>query len=618
LKRSRKRANSALFLFPKLKCYNISKQSDSSQISLGKETKLMNKITRRELLHLAGATVFGKVLIGCSTAPNTPQDSVNNLGEPIITPQGRVLPSDAAPLEKQILYESAGEPRHLDISRDIYGAGVAINWGGEPLLRRDQNQNLVPAMAESWEPGVGGEYWDFVIRENARWSDGVPITADDWVFTFRHLASPNLDNPWAWFFYDIKGVRALKEGKGRPEDIGVEAIDDRTLRIWGESGAVPYLPALLAYQAAVPAPRHKAEKNPEHWADTAEGFVSSGPMRLLKWEHNQRLEWDANPYYNGPHKPGIQRLIQLVGAPATGWFNAWLNKEIDYIPILQPQELAQVRADAELQQYLHSFNNFQTQYLSFDTLQPPFDNLKLRQALSHAIEREPFCEQVMLGTRIPAFSMLPPDFPAYNPELKSVQDFNVEKARGLLAEAGYPTGEDASGNGLALNMFSNGRDVVLEYIKDQWERHLGISVNLQILENAVWGARRAQHAMPLYRGEYEYDFLDPANMLTHLWRSTGEQGSPRHAWRNEKFDELVTLAGRETEEQKRMSFYQQAERILVEDVGGLFLTHTVTHQVWYPYLTGFEPDKNGRVVFRYLDISRFQMYIRNDVDRWRG
>ena len=577
----------------------------------------MSKITRRELLRLTSTVIVGNALVGCSKAPEN-HPIIMNSDKPVVTLQGRTLPSDAAPLEKQILYDPASEPRHLDISRDIYGAGVAIGWGGEPLLRRDANQNLVPAMAESYKAGENAEYWDFVIRKDARWSDGVPITADDWVFTFRHLASPNLDNPWTWFFYDIKGIQALKEGKGRPEDVGVEALDDRTIRIYGEDGAIPHLPSLLAYQAAVPTPKHKAENNPEHWADTAEGFVSSGPMRLLSWEHNQRLEWDTNPFYNGPHKPGIQRLIQIVGAPTLGWFISWLNKEIDCIGILQPQELAQVRNDIELERYLHSFNNFQTEYLSLNCLRPPFDNLKLREALSHAIDREPFCNKVMLGTRIPAFSMLPPDFPAHNSELKSVQDFSIEKAKALLAEAGYPNGKDASGKHLILEMFSNGRDVALEYVKDQWERYLDINVNLRIVENGVWAAQQAQHAMPLYRGQYEYDFLDPANMLTRLWRSTSEQGSPRHAWRNANFDELVTQAGREINDQHRINLYQQAERILVEDAGGIFLTHMVTHQVWYPYLTGFEPDKNGNVVFRYLDISRFQMYIRNDVDQWRG
>ena len=577
----------------------------------------MTKITRRELLRLTSTVIVGNALVGCSNAPEN-HPIIMNPDKPVVTLQGRTLPSDAAPLEKQILYEPASEPRHLDISRDIYGAGVAINWGGEPLLRRDANQNLVPAMAESYKAGEKAEYWDFVIRKDARWSDGVPITADDWVFTFRHLASPNLDNPWTWFFYDIKGIQALKEGKGRPENVGVEALDDRTIRIYGEDGAIPHLPSLLAYQAAVPTPKHKAENNPEHWADTAEGFVSSGPMRLLSWEHNQRLEWDTNPFYNGPHKPGIQRLIQIVGAPTLGWFISWLNKEIDCIGILQPQELAQVRNDIELEKYLHSFNNFQTEYLSLNCLRPPFDNLKLREALSHAIDREPFCNKVMLGTRIPAFSMLPPDFPAHNSELKSVQDFSIEKAKALLAEAGYPNGKDASGKQLILEMFSNGRDVALEYVKDQWERYLDINVNLRIVENGVWAAQQAQHAMPLYRGQYEYDFLDPANMLTRLWRSTSEQGSPRHAWRNANFDELVTQAGREINDRNRINLYQLAERILVEDVGGIFLTHMVTHQVWYPYLTGFEPDNNGNVVFRYLDISRFQMYIRNDVDQWRG
>jgi oligopeptide transport system substrate-binding protein len=579
----------------------------------------VKKITRRELLKFGGVAIAGNTLIGCGKPlkKSSANPKLNQSNAQLVTPQGRVLSTDAAPLEKQILYESAAEPRHLDIARDIYGAGVAINWGGEPLLRRDENQKLVPALAESWQAGKNQEYWDFVIRENACWSDGMPITADDWVFTFRHLASPKLDNAWTWFYYDIKGIQKYKEAKGPAEEIGVEAINPRTLRIYGENGAIPHLPAMMAYMAAVPAPRHKAEQNPEHWADTAENFVSSGPMRLVSWEHNQQLEWETNPFYNGPHKTGIQKLIQLVGTPSVGWFNSWLNKEIDYIPTLQPQELAQITNDPELSQYLHSYNNFQTEYLSFDCLRPPFDNLQLRQALSHAIDRTPFCEKVMLKTKIPAFSMLPPDFPAYDPELKTVQDFNLEKARALLSEAGFPGGKDLNGNQLVLPLVSNGRDVVLEYVKDQWERYLNISVTLQILEGAVWGARRSRHEMPLYRGQYEYDFLDPANMLTRLWRSSGENGSPRHAWRNGQFDELVTLAGGENDELQRMELYGQAEKVLVTDVGGLFLTHQVTHQVWYPYLTGFKPDKNGKVVFRYLDIARFQMYIRDDVDEWR-
>lgn len=574
-------------------------------------------LNRRAMLRWLGLGTLGPLLAGCRRAASrfAPPSAV---GGPVVTPQGRVLPSDAAPLDRQILYEPAAEPRHLDIARDIYGAGVAINWGGEPLLRRDQNQNLVPALADAWQAGPRAEYFDFRLRNGARWSDGVPLTAHDWVFTFRHLASPTLDNPWAWFYYDIKGVREWKNGTGRAEDIGVEALDERTLRIHGAAGPVPHLPALLAYQAAAPTPRHKAESNPAHWADTVEGFVSSGPMRLLSWEHNQRLEWDINPYYNGPHKVGIQRLVQLLGAPATGWFTAWLNREIDYIATLQPHEVAEIRADSELSSYLHTYNNFQTEYLAFDTLRPPLNNPALRLALAGAIDRATLCDQVMLATRIPALSMLPPDFPAYNAALGTVQAFDPARARAQLAAAGYPNGTDAHGQKLTLDLYASGREVLLEYVKDQWERHLGIQVNLQLLEGAVWAQRRASHAMQIFRGQYEYDFLDPANLLTHLWRSANEQGSPRHAWHNPRFNELATQAGHCAEEAARLALYQQAERVLVEDAAAAFLTHQKTFQIWWPHLTGFPPDKSGNIVFRYLDISRFQMYLRQDVDQWRG
>jgi ABC-type transport system substrate-binding protein len=119
--------------------------------------------------------------------------------------------------------------------------------------------------------------------------------------------------------------------------------------------------------------------------------------------------------------------------------------------------------------------------------------------------------------------------------------------------------------------------------------------------------------MQVYKGPYEYDYLDPANMLTSLWRSTDEKGSPRHSWRNEKFDQLVTEAGQQVDEAKRIATYQEAERILVEDVGAVFLTHNVIFQIWWPYVKGIPADKNGNQVYRWLDLTRFQLYIGNDV-----
>ncbi len=210
---------------------------------------------------------------------------------------------------------------------------------------------------------------------------------------------------------------------------------------------------------------------------------------------------------------------------------------------MNPTHVMQARSDPQLAPLLHFTNNFQARYLQLDTLNPPLDNLKLRQALSHAIDRETLTQNVMQGTMIPGYSMLPPDFPAYNPELKEVQRFDPELAKSLLAEAGYPEGKDASGAQLELNMFSNGRELEAEFIQQQWQQILGIKVNLEVLEGGVWGQHRAEHSMQIFRGQYEYDYLGREHAHLAL-EERQREGSPRHSWINPKFDELVTGAGR--------------------------------------------------------------------------
>lgn len=606
-----------------------------------------SKLSRREFIRFAGITGGAALLTACAPQVVTqvvretqvveqtqivnqtqvvevPVDvpvTVTPLPQ-IVTPQGRVLPPDAAPLDKQIFRQMGAEPKHFDTARDIYSSG-ATNLGNEPLLRNNENIETVPALAESWSPGPNAEYWDFVIREGAMWSDGEPITADDVVFTYRHLADPALANPWIWFYGDIKGISAFNQGTGSADDIGVEKLDDRTVRIHGEFGSIPYLPALLSYQAVVVVPQHVAEANPEGWANTIEDFVSGGPYIPTVWEHNQRIEWEINPMYNGPHKPAIQKVINPILAAGAAEFTPWLNKESDLVHILSPQDLAAARADPKLNPLIHFFNNFQSTYIALDTFQAPLDNLDFRKALAHAIDRDTMAQQVLNGTYVAGYSMLPPGFPAYNPELKANQQFDLEAATAALTASGV---NPAS---VTIDLFANSaagvEGQIMQFVKQQWEANLGISVNLQVVEAGVWGQNRADHAMQAYRGPYEYDYVDPSNMLTGLFRSvpapegkTEPWGSPRHPWKSEEFDRLVTEAGAEADVETRIQMYQQAEEILSSDVGVIFLAHQVVFQIWWPWLVGMAPNAAGNVVFRWLDISRFQMYIHQDVDELKA
>jgi oligopeptide transport system substrate-binding protein len=530
----------------------------------------------------------------------------------LVTAHGRQLPDDAAPLEKQVHLTTGGENKHLDVPRDIYSANQVLNWSTEPLLRRNEMMELVPALADSYTPGPSAEYFDFSLRKGARWDDGEPITADDWVFTYEHLSDPNLDTPWVWYYYDIRGIRRHKMGEIGPEEIGVEKIDDYTLRIYGEGKSAPHLPALLAYQAACPVPIHLAKDDPEHWADEADGFLSCGPYSLVKWEHNKYMVWEPNEYYNGPHKPGVQRVVSYIGAAET--FNMWLSKEIDFAP-LNLSDLKFMRRDPELNKLLTWFNNFQVEYLSLNTLEPPMDDLTLRQALSHAIDRDALVD-VLGGTIQPGYTLLSPGFPGYNAELAKIQAFDLELAKQLLAEAGYPDGKDASGKQLELTFTHSIVDSKMEFVQAQWQENLGIKVNYEIVEDAQWGKLRSERAMQIYKGPYEYDYMDPANFL-RLFRSVDELGSPRHPWKNDEFDELFDRGQNTAEDKKRFDLYSQAERILIEDVGAIFLSHNIIFQAWWPFLTGIPYDITGRKTFRWLDLTRFQMYIRDDVDEWR-
>lgn len=600
-----------------------------------------SKISRREFIRFAGLATGAAVLGACAPQVVTQVvketqivSQTQNVVETqivevpvnvlvtatplpaVVTPQGKEMPADAAPLDKQIHRSIGAEPKFMDGSRDIYSAG-GINYITEPLLRNDENIELVPALAESWSV-VDATYWQFVIREGAVWSDGTPITADDIVFTYAHAGDPALANPWISFLFGIKGLQDYALGTGSAADIGVTKIDDRTVQYEGVSGLPPYLPQLLAYQAAVFAPKHVAEADPEHWADTVEGAISSGPYILTKWDHGVEIQFDVNPLYNGFHKPGIQHAISSIVPAGTDNFNAWLNQEIDLIHLLSPQQLAAARADPQLNPLIHFFPNFQSTYLQLDTFNAPLDNLDFRSALAHAIDRNTLCQQVLGGTFVAGHEMLPPGFPAYTDENKGAQEYDLAAAAASLAASGIdPTT-------ITLTINSNGEDQFLQFIQQQWQTNLGITVNL-VNNAATWGQDRVDHTMQVFRGSYEYDFVDPSNMLTGLFKSipapegkSEPWGSVRHNWKSDEYDALVLAADGETDVEARLQMYRDAEKILVTDVGMIFLAHQIVFQIWWPWLVGMHPDKFGNVVFRWLDIAYTQMYIHADVDELKA
>ncbi|MEP7358738.1 MAG: peptide ABC transporter substrate-binding protein, partial [Anaerolineales bacterium] len=455
------------------------------------------------------------------------------------------------------------------------------------------------------------------------WSDDTPVTADDIVYTYEHVGDPAMGNQWIPFLFSIKGLADWATGKGPASAIGVKKVDDRTVTYEGQNGFVPYLPQLLAYQAAAFSPKHVVEKDPEHWADTAEGAISNGPYLCSKWDHGKSIEYVINPKYNGPFKPYLQVLrssLVPAGGTAPNAFNQFLAQEIDLWHLIDAPSLAAARADPKLNPLVHFFPNFQSTYLNINVAMPPLDNHDFRQALAHAIDRDTLTQQVFGGTETTGYEMLPPGFPGYTDENKDAQIYDLDKAKASLAASGI----DPKTVKLKLYSQNATRDKWMSFIQQQWRDNLG--VDSEIIENQpTWGADRPAHTMQVDLGTYEYDFIDPSNLLSGLFHSipapegkSEPWGSPRHAWKSDAFDALLDSADSETDVDKRIKMYQDAQKLLIDDVGVIFLAHQIVFQIWWPWLTGFLPNKQGNTIYNWLGDSMFHGYIRADVDELKA
>jgi ABC-type oligopeptide transport system substrate-binding subunit len=464
----------------------------------------------------------------------------------------------------------------------------------EPLVRLNKNFEIVPAAATKWSVDSSNLVWTFNLDPNLIWSDDTPVTADDFVATFQYGADPKHAWDFSWF-YDgvIKNWHEVVGGSVPVDQLGVKAIDPHTLQITTEAPA-PYIPAMMLYSQGMQKKALQAHGGLYN-SDPATS-VSDGPYVLKSWQKGGNLELDINPKYKGTNQPYIQKVIN-IGMPNSANFAAYQAGEIDMVPgaNLQPADNDIISNDAELQKETHPhYGDFRTDYLFFDYQNPPFNNLKVRQAFSHVIPRDDIIKQILKPTQaIPAYSFLMPGFPAANSEgLKDIQSYDPEMAKQLLAEAGYPNGQGFPSLTLWLRNEAEVRQAVAQAIAASLKQNLGINVEVSNKDTKLF--TDAMNAKPpqIQFGmvSYGFDFLDPSNMLGVFL------GNGRHNWMNAQYDMLVKQAASYTGDQAtRTKMFQDAERILVSDVGGVFINHRTVADLYKPYLKGseLEADKNG-------------------------
>lgn len=495
---------------------------------------------------------------------------------------GAAVSDKAAPPEQQVLrLRLAGEPKTIDPHLANFVAETSLIkplFAG--LFTYDENLRVVPALAREMPTvengGISKDGLTYTIRidKDAQWSDGRPVTAQDFVYSMRRLLDPKLGSTYASFFYGIAGAEAYNTALGTPdspkspteaeitalrEKVGVVAKDESTV-VYQLTQPNPSFLSLLALWSAYPVRQDVVEKHGVKWTE-AGNHVGNGAFVLREWSHNQRIVFEPNPYWAG-EKPRLSRIVVSFIADDAAAYAAYLNNEIDVVNVPAPQLKEVLTPGSAHNAEVRSVPELSTFALFMNNTAAPFDNPKVRQAFAMAIDREAMVNGLLQGAGRPTTSWLPPGIPGYDPQAGKQFEFNPQKAKQLLAEAGYPNGQGLP----KITFIAVGVPPVqarMQFVEDQLKRNLGIEVATEYFDPPSYGARfvRGQYQVTIAR--WSGDWAYPDNWLPELFASWG--GNNLIGYENAKFDELVKKAAAELDERKRLSYYQEAEALVLAE-----------------------------------------------------
>lgn len=499
----------------------------------------------------------------------------------------------AAPAAAQSTVNAPGDNTsgtYFDYMKTVYARAGNPEMVQLPLTSFDAEFELHGLAAESWEQSEDGLTWTFTLREGLTFSDGEPLTANDFVFALERAATTGYDFAWYWDFAGgIAGWPEVTSGEAGVEALGLEAVDDLTIRVT-TSSPKPYLPSVVSLW--YPVPVHMYEQHGDDWATSVDTIVASGAFTLESWERsNNRMVLVKNESYTGPWPAQVDRVVidPSLGAPEVG-LPAFLAGETDFaflnagqIPFVEQRMPEMIRQNAI----------FATSYISFDMDSPPFDNVDVRKALYYAVNREEMTDTVLRNLAVPAGSILPPSYPGYNEEIVAQAVFDPERAREHLAAAGYPGGEgfpeveiwyrDQGGYNGAIT------PPMLQYLQAQFEEHLGITMNIRVMPIQDWMQAMLNKENNLFLAPYEYDYIDPSNFYGIFYNGG------RHDHRIPEYDELVAAADASPDWDERFALYQQAEQVMIDNASIVPLVHPIQMFVVGDRLSGpgVEPNSNG-------------------------
>lgn len=495
---------------------------------------------------------------------------------------GAYFGSTEPPDEQVLVVSNSSEPRSLDPHKTagVPEANIMLNLYDCLTIYDPDTAEARPNLATHWEKNEDATRWVFHLRPNATWTDGKPLTAEDFVYSWQRIIAPETASPYANLMYYVKNGSAINNGELKDlSQLGVKALDPHTLEVTMERPTAFFV-AMTPHYAFTAVPRQAIEAHGEQWIQPG-NHVSSGPFKLVKRIPYDRIvveKWDG--HWDAANV-ALQRVTFLPIEDQNTAVNLYKANEVQAMAgggqTVPTSFVKALRGKKDF----HIHAEYGTYYYSLNVNRPPLDNKLVRRALNMAINKEEITEKYLGAGQVPATTFVAPGTPGY--PYPKAPGYDPEEARRLLAEAGFPGGKGFPKIEIFFNTLESHRQLA-ELIQNTWKRELNIPVELNNQEWQVFQRTRETRQYDIARDGWIADYLDP-NTFLDLFQADTLNNHP--GWLSAKYTALLERANSEADPQKRLNMLAEAEAILLDEMPIIPLYYYASVKLRKPYVKGF-------------------------------
>ncbi len=513
-------------------------------------------------------------------------------------------PIDSYTAKKILVLGNSTEPQGLDpqiVTGVIESNIIRALFEGLCVEHPSKQGVHLPGVAETWQANDDFTEWTFHLRRDGKWSDGTPLTTEDFLFSYQRILHPDFGADYASMLYYIQGAEAYNKGEATDfSTVGVSAPDAYTLKI-SLKASIPFLPDLTKHYTWYPVPKHiilkhgAMEQRNTPWTEP-ENLVSNGAFVLKEWRLNDYIYAEKNPYYWDKHTVKLKGIRFLPISNQYTEARMFFNQQLHATYGLAPEMIEY--AAGKYNEYLRQETYLGTNFIRFNVTDPALKDLRVRQALALSIDSQAIITHILKGGQKPAYGMVPPTEDYRTPQAVT---FDPDRAKQLLEEAGY-TGNKK----LRVTLLSTDREVskrLSEAYQDMWKKHLGVEVSIEQREWKTYLSRMSGLDYQLALGGWIGDYPDPTTFLD-MWK-TGD-GNNRTGWSNQDYELLLAKAEQTKDPNQRLRILEQAEALFLSEMPIIPVYWYTTNYLLHTAVKGWHPLLLNNHPYKFVDLELLQ------------